>query len=195
LHLYEIRSKLAPFFRRSKNLALASAVWTPHIGHRIIAMFKPDEIDLAILEILRSDGRKPYTEIAQALSVSEGTVRNRVARLTEKGVMQIVGLIDPVRMGYDAPAMIGVNIHNADVDEVANQIAGFPEVSYLIMVSGGFDLIVEVICRDREHFTQFINQKLRKTPGVVQTQSFFILRTVKMAYGADPFFQPAEEII
>jgi Lrp/AsnC family transcriptional regulator for asnA, asnC and gidA len=158
-------------------------------------MFKPDEIDLAILEMLRSDGRKPYTEIAQTLSVSEGTVRNRVARLTEKGVMQIVGLIDPVRMGYDAPAMIGVTVHNADIEEVAKQIASFPEVSYLIMVSGGFDLVVEVICRDREDFTQFINQKLRKVSGVAQTQSFFILKTIKMAYGADPYFQPVEEVV
>ncbi len=156
-------------------------------------MFKPDGLDLAILELLRSDGRKPYTEIAQALSVSEGTVRNRVARMVEKGVMQIVGLIDPVRMGYDAPAMIGVNLHNADVEEVACQIAHFPEVSYLIMVSGGFDLMVEVICRDRGHFTEFLNQKLRKVPGVAQTQSFFILRTIKMAYGADPYFQLTEE--
>ncbi len=158
-------------------------------------MFKPDDLDLAILELLRSDGRKPYTEIAQTLQVSEGTVRNRVARLTEHGVMQIVGLIDPVRMGYDAPAMIGVNVHNADIDEVAKRVASFPEVSYLIMVSGGFDLIVEVICRDREHFTRFINQKLRKIPGVAQTQSFLILKTVKMAYGADPYFQPMEEVV
>ena len=156
-------------------------------------MFQPDDLDLAILELLRSDGRKPYTEIAQTLQVSEGTVRNRVARLMAHGVMQIVGLIDPVRMGYDAPAMIGVNIHNADVDEVARQIARFPEVSYLIMVSGGFDLLVEGICRDREHFTSFINQKLRKIPGVAQTQSFLILKTIKMAYGADPFLQPVEE--
>lgn len=158
-------------------------------------MFQPDDLDLAILELLRSDGRKPYTEIAQLLQVSEGTVRNRVARLVEKGVMQIVGLIDPVRMGYDTPAMIGVTIHNADIDEVARKIASFPEVSYLIMVSGGFDLMVEVICRDREDFTTFINQKLRKIPGVAQTQSFFILRTVKMAYGADPYFQPVEEVV
>jgi len=158
-------------------------------------MFIPDDLDIAILEKLRNDGRLPYTEIAQALSVSEGTVRNRVARLVEEGVMQIVGLIDPVRMGYDTPAMIGVAIHNADIEEAARQIARFPEVSYLIMVSGGFDLMVEVICRNREDFTAFINQKLRKIPGVAQTQSFFILRTVKMAYGADPYFQPAEEIV
>ncbi|HID33120.1 MAG TPA: Lrp/AsnC family transcriptional regulator [Anaerolineae bacterium] len=158
-------------------------------------MFQPDDLDLAILEHLRSDGRKPYTEIAQALSVSEGTVRNRVARLIEKGVMQIVGLIDPLRMGYDAPAIIGVNVQNADIDDVARAIARFPEVSYLIMVSGGYDLIVEVICKDRGHFIQFLNQKLRKIPGVAQTQSFFILQTIKMAYGADPYFQPAEEAV
>ncbi len=156
-------------------------------------MYQPDDLDLAILELLRFDGRKPYTEIAQALRVSEGTVRNRVARLIEKGIMQIVGLIDPVRMGYDAPALIGVIVHHADIEEVARAIARFPEVSYLVMVSGEFDLIVEVICRDRQAFAQFLNQKLRKVPGVAQTQSFFILRTIKMAYGADPYFLPKEE--
>jgi Lrp/AsnC family transcriptional regulator for asnA, asnC and gidA len=88
-----------------------------------------------------------------------------------------------------------VNVHNADIDEIARQIASLPEVSYLIMVSGGFDLVVEVICRDREHFTNFVNQKLRKIPGVAQTQSFLILKTIKMAYGADPYFQPAEETV
>jgi len=154
-----------------------------------------DDLDFSILELLRFDGRKPYTEIAHTLQVSEGTVRNRVARLMENGVMQIVGLIDPVRLGYDAPALIGVNVQNADVEEVAKHIAKFTEVSYLIMVSGGFDLVVEVICRDREHFTRFLNQRLRKIPGVAQTQSFFILKTVKMAYGADPYFQTVEEVV
>ena len=120
-------------------------------------------------------------------------MRNRVARLVEKGVMQIVGLIDPVRLGYDAPALVGVNVHNADIEEVARQIARFPEVSYLVTVSGGFDLIVEVICRDREHFNAFLNQRLRKIPGVAKTESFMILRTFKMAYGADPYFANTAE--
>ena len=145
-----------------------------------------DDLDHAIVAMLREDGRRPYTEIAQALDVSEGTVRNRVARLLEERVLQIVGLIDPQKLGYDAPAMIGVSVHSADLESVAARIAAFPEVSYLIMVSGEYDLMVEVMCRDREHLAAFLNQQLRRVPGVIRTTTYMILGTYKMAYGAEP---------
>lgn len=145
-----------------------------------------DQLDLSILTFLQQDGRKPYTEIAQALSVSEGTVRNRVARLVDEGAVQIVGMIDPLQLGFDAPALIGVSIQGANLEDAAAQIARLPEVSYLVMVSGEFDLLVEVLCRDREHLATFLNQQLRKLPGVFRTQTFMILNTYKMSYGAKP---------
>jgi Lrp/AsnC family transcriptional regulator for asnA, asnC and gidA len=145
-----------------------------------------DKLDLDILALLQHDGRKPYTEIAHMLDVSEGTVRNRVARLVESGAVQIVGLIDPYQLGFDAPAMIGVSLQSVDLEMTAAQIARFPEVSYLVMVSGEYDLMVEVLCRDREHLVAFLNQQLRKVPGVVRTETFLILDTFKMAYGAQP---------
>ncbi|NUQ36256.1 MAG: Lrp/AsnC family transcriptional regulator [Caldilineales bacterium] len=145
-----------------------------------------DQLDRSILAILQQDGRTPYTEIAQRLEISEGTARNRVARLMEKGALQIVGMIDPYQLGFDAPALIGVSVQGANLEDVAACIAHFPEVSYLVMVSGEFDLIVEVLCRDREHLATFLNQQLRKTPGVFRTQTFMILETYKMSYGAQP---------
>ena len=145
-----------------------------------------DDLDHAIVAMLREDGRRPYTEIAQALDVSEGTVRNRVARLLDERVLQIVGLIDPQKLGYDAPAMIGVSVQSADLESVAARIAAFPEVSYLIMVSGEYDLMVEVMCRDREHLAAFLNQQLRRVPGVIRTTTYMILGTYKMAYGSEP---------
>jgi Lrp/AsnC family transcriptional regulator for asnA, asnC and gidA len=145
-----------------------------------------DQLDRTILAMLQRDGRKPYTEIAQATGVSEGTVRNRVARLVQEQAIQIVGLIDPQQLGFDAPALIGVSIRGADLETAARQIAAFPEVSYLVMVSGEYDLLVEVLCRDREHLAGFLNQQLRKVPGVFHSQTFLILRTFKMAYGAEP---------
>lgn len=150
------------------------------------SMTSLDQVDTAILAQLQRDGRKAFTEIASELGVSEGTVRNRVARLLEENIVQIVGLIDPYQLGFDAPAMIGVSVQPDALEETAAQIAGFPEVSYLILVSGEVDLIVEVMCRDRDHLTEFLNQKLRKLPGIQRTQTAMILRTYKMAYGAHP---------
>jgi Lrp/AsnC family transcriptional regulator for asnA, asnC and gidA len=145
-----------------------------------------DQIDLDIIAYLQSDGRKPFTDIAKELEISEGTVRNRVTRLVEKGVLQIVGLIDPNRLGYEAPAMIGVSVQPALLDEVAEIVADFPEVSYLIMVSGGFDLFVEVLCRDLDHLASFLSEKLLRVQGITDTQTFITLRTYKLAYGAVP---------
>ena len=145
-----------------------------------------DQLDLNILAHLQRDGRMPYTEIASDLGVSEGTIRNRVTRLVDEQIVQIVGLVDPYQLDFDAPAMIGVTIQGLDLDAVAATIAKFPEVSYLVIVSGEYDLIVEVMCRHRDHLATFLNQQLRTVPGVVRTQTFVILRTHKMAYGARP---------
>jgi Lrp/AsnC family transcriptional regulator for asnA, asnC and gidA len=145
-----------------------------------------DIIDQEIIKLLQHDGRTPYTDIAKALDISEGTVRNRIARLIEQEIIQIVGLVDPYQLGFDAPAMIGVSIDPPQLESSAAVIAQFPEVSYLIMVSGEFDLIVEVMCQNREALASFLNQRLRQVPGVLRTQTYLILRTFKMAYGAQP---------
>lgn len=145
-----------------------------------------DDIDLAILSLLQRDGRKPYTEIASALGISEGTVRNRVYRLLEDQVIQIVGQVDPYHLGFDAPAIMGVSVNPLQLESAAQQISAFPEVSYLLMVSGSYDLIVEAMCRDREHLANFLNQKLRQVPGVQSVHSFLILRTLKADYEIRP---------
>lgn len=145
-----------------------------------------DNIDLELISILQKDGRIPFTEIAKKLGISEGTVRNRLARLQEQKVIQVIGMVDPYTLGFDAPAMIGVSIDPPQLEKAAELIATFPEVSYLVMVSGELDMIVEVMCQDREALAEFLNQKLRQVPGIVRTQTYLILRTYKMAYGAKP---------
>jgi len=147
-----------------------------------------DELDLSILASLQTDGRRPFTDIAQELGVSEGTVRNRVSKLIEKQILHIVGLVDPASLGFNAPAVVGVSVAEGDIEQIAMKIASYPEVSYLIMVSGEFDLIVEALCKDREHLADFLNYKLRKVEGVERTQTFMTLRTFKMAYGSPPIF-------
>lgn len=145
-----------------------------------------DKIDQEIIAFLQKDGRMPFTDIAKALGISEGTVRNRVSRLTQEQTIQIVGMIDPNQLGFEAPAMIGVSVQPPLLEKVAAEVATFAEVSYLIMVSGEFDLFVEVLCRDRDHLASFLNDKLLRVPGISKTQTFITLRTYKMAYGALP---------
>ncbi|VAW42701.1 hypothetical protein MNBD_CHLOROFLEXI01-289 [hydrothermal vent metagenome] len=150
-----------------------------------------DELDRSILTFLQEDGRKRYTEIAKALNVTEGTVRNRVAKLQEENVVHIVGLVDPLRIGYDAPALIGISVQSPHLEQAATEIAAFDEVGYLILVSGEHDLIVELFCRDREHLATFLRDKLQNVMGVVRTQTFLILHTYKMSQGARPLLQTA----
>lgn len=148
-----------------------------------------DELDIKIINELQHDGRMPFTDIAKTLNVSEGTVRNRVARLIDEQVIHIVGMLDPTHVGFEAPAMIGVTVQPAMLERVAETIASFQEVSYLIMVSGEFDLFVEVFCRDRDDLADFLNQKLHQVNGVVRTQTFMTLKIFKMAYGAQPLIK------
>ncbi len=152
-----------------------------------------DELDQDIISFLRKDGRMRYTQIAKELGVTEGTVRNRVSKLQEDKTIQIIGMTDPHRMGYEAPALIGVNIQPPHLEEAAAAIASLPEVSYLILVSGEYDLIVEVLCRDREHLATFLREHLQTVVGIQRTQSFMILHTYKMAHGAVPVFALAEQ--
>ena len=141
-----------------------------------------DETDRAIIAHLQYDGRMPLTDIAAELGISEGTVRRRVKNLTESGVLQVVAVVEPQFLGWNAAGMIGVTVQAGEIDAVADQLARFPEVSYLFMASGEFDLFVEVYCQDREHFVSFLKDKLQKIPGIERTQSFVILKTHKLSY-------------
>jgi Lrp/AsnC family transcriptional regulator for asnA, asnC and gidA len=141
-----------------------------------------DELDREIIRLLQYDGRMPFTQIASEVDISEGTVRRRVSRLLESGIMQIVAIVEPQFLGWGAAGMIGVSIQAGQIDAVANKIAQFPEVSYLFMASGEFDLFVEAYCRDREHFITFLNQKLHHIPGVQHTRTFMILKMYKLSY-------------
>ncbi len=145
-----------------------------------------DNIDHTILQFLQQDGRTAFTEIAQKLQISEGTVRNRVSRMTEDGVLRIVGVVDPQKLGLTVSSVVGVSIQGGNIDQAANEIATFSEVSDVIMVSGEFDLILLVYCRDREHLTEFLNQKLRPIQGISHTQTFVVLSTFKTTSNMRP---------
>lgn len=139
-----------------------------------------DQLDNEILAHLQEDGRRPFTEIAKRLGVTEGTVRKRAARLMEEDVVRVIGLVDPLKVGFEAPAVIHVTVAPPYLEEAAELIRSFSEVSYLLMLSGEFDLLVEVRCRDREHLATFIRDKLQKVIGVERTVSAMVLHTYKL---------------
>ena len=141
-----------------------------------------DNHDREIISFLQYDGRMPFTQIATALGISEGTVRRRVQQLIDNGTMQIVAIVEARNMGWTEAAMIGISVKANMISSIADEIAKLPEVAYLFQAAGEFDLVAEVFCKDREHFVSFLNDKLQQIPGVERTQSFMILKMHKLSY-------------
>ena len=140
-----------------------------------------DDVDKAIVEALQEDGRLPYTKLAKQVGLSEAAVRQRVQRLIEAGVMQIVAVTDPAMLGFHRNAMVGLEVEG-DLRTVAHDIAEIPEVSYVVVVSGSFDLLMEVVCEDDDHLLALLNDKVRAIPGVRRTETFTYLRLFKQTY-------------
>lgn len=145
-----------------------------------------DEVDRLILQTLQEDGRMPFTEIARQANVSETTIRGRYRSLVEQGVIRTVGVVDPYALGLNAPAIVAVSVEPGMTDQVAKKIVELPEVSYLVMTLGAWDLIVEAFCRDLPHLTNLITQQIQLIPGVRSTQTLVIARTYKLSYGWSP---------
>jgi Lrp/AsnC family transcriptional regulator for asnA, asnC and gidA len=140
-----------------------------------------DAVDKQIIEQLQEDGRLPYTRLATAVGLSEAAVRQRVQRLVESGVMQIVAVTDPLTVGFRRMAMIGLRTEG-DTREIADVIAAFPEVDYVVATSGSFDVLMEVVCEDDDHLLSLLNDKVRAIPGVRSTETFMYLRLYKQTY-------------
>jgi Lrp/AsnC family transcriptional regulator for asnA, asnC and gidA len=139
-------------------------------------------LDQEILRHLQEDGRRPFTQIAAELGVSEAAVRARTNRLIERGVLQIVGVTDPLKLGYDQMAMIGVRCEGDQLLAAAEAISALPEVIYVVVTAGSYDLLVEAVCEDNEALLRFLADSLRKVPGVISTETFVYLRIVKQIY-------------
>jgi Lrp/AsnC family transcriptional regulator, regulator for asnA, asnC and gidA len=139
-----------------------------------------DDIDKALVEQLQADGRLPYTKLATGVGLSEAAARQRVQRLIESGVVQIVAVTDPMMLGFHRMAMVGVR-GEGDLRAAADAIAALPEVDYVVMVGGQFDLLVEVVCEDDDHLLSLLDQ-MRCIPGVRTTETFTYLRLFKQTY-------------
>ena len=141
-----------------------------------------DEIDLKIIKILNEDGRASFAQIAQTLGVSPGMIRQRYNRLVEEGIVQVVAITNPILMGFTTMAQIGVKVNVNRLQEIADQIAAFEEVIYLVLLTGSYDLFVEVVCRDRSHLLDFLTNKLHSVEGVKEAETFIYLRIAKEVY-------------
>ncbi len=140
-----------------------------------------DATSKAIIEQLQQDGRRPYATIARAVGLSEAAVRQRVQRMVDGGVMQIVAVTDPLTLGFRRQALIGLRVEG-DLNTVADQLAATPEVDYVVISAGSFDLIVEVVCEDDDALFTLLNDKIRSIPGVRATETFVYLRLRKQTY-------------
>lgn len=144
-----------------------------------------DRIDRAVIQALKEDGRTPFSRIAEQLNVSPGMIRQRVQRLNERGVLQVVAVTNPFKIGYNTMAMIGVKADGYRLQEIARQIAAFDEVIYLTICSAAYNLLVEVICLDNSHLLSFLTEKLYSVEGVRDSETFIYLDIVKEIYAWD----------
>ncbi len=140
-----------------------------------------DDVSKAIIEQLQADGRRSYAEIGKAVGLSEAAVRQRVQKLTESGVMQIVAVTDPMQLGFYRQAMIGVRV-SGDTRVVADKLAAMPAVDYVVLTAGTFDILAEVVCENDLDLITMLNSEIRTLEGVLSTETFVYLKLHKQFY-------------
>ncbi|HEY2299151.1 MAG TPA: Lrp/AsnC family transcriptional regulator [Jatrophihabitans sp.] len=148
---------------------------------RTPARINTDDVSRAIIEQLQADGRRSYAAIGQAVGLSEAAVRQRVQKLIDSGVMQIVAVTDPMQVGFARQAMVGIAV-NGDVETVANKLAKIPEVDYLVVTAGSWDILAEVVVQDDDHLLRVVNRDIRSLDGIERTESWLYLKLAKQTY-------------
>ncbi|MGB4930728.1 MAG: Lrp/AsnC family transcriptional regulator [Chitinophagales bacterium] len=141
-----------------------------------------DDLDYKILEKLIKDGRKSFTDIADELGVSVGTIRNRFNVFVENELLTIIGRVNPDKIGFHTYAQILIKVRPVDkVTQVADNIANLPEVSFLAMTTGAYDLEVNVMCRDNEHLVQLMTNHITKMDGIFESATNIYFKVYKYA--------------
>jgi Lrp/AsnC family transcriptional regulator for asnA, asnC and gidA len=148
----------------------------PHVTEPVL-----DDVNKRIIEQLQRDGRMSYAALAKVVGLSEAAVRQRVQRLLDTGVMQIVAVTDPLTLGFARQVMIGIKVEG-DLRPVAKALAAVPEIDYVVICAGGYDLLVELVCTDDEHLLNLLNDTVRSIPGVTATETFVYLKLAKQTY-------------
>lgn len=139
-----------------------------------------DKLNKSIIAMLQRDGRMAFSEIAQELGVSEGTIRNRIGSMKQAGMLQIVAIVDPVTAEYKTDAMLGLNIAPGHTPQaVAERLSALPDVVYVLWVSGRFDLLIEVVSNDRDEFLEFLDTEIHGQPDVISSETMMGLKNFK----------------
>jgi Lrp/AsnC family transcriptional regulator for asnA, asnC and gidA len=150
-------------------------------GRSVLAPVPLDGIDKAIIRELQVDGRLSYAQLGPLVGLSQAAARQRVQRLIDRAVMQVVAVTDPLMLGFSVQAMIGVHA-DGDVKAVAHDLAQFDEIDYVVVCAGGFDLLVEVVCEDNEQLLSLVNDVIRAQDGVRSAEVFTYLHLEKQSY-------------
>jgi Lrp/AsnC family transcriptional regulator for asnA, asnC and gidA len=142
---------------------------------------QPDDTSKAIIEQLQQDGRRPYASIGKAVGLSEAAVRQRVQKLIDSGMVQIVAVTDPQQIGFARQMMIGINVEG-DLNSAVELLVEIPEIVYVVLTAGSFDILAEAVVVDDDHLLELINDRIRKLPGVRRTETFMYLKLKKQTY-------------
>jgi Lrp/AsnC family transcriptional regulator for asnA, asnC and gidA len=145
-----------------------------------------DELDKQIIKLLQENGRKPYTEIASELGVSEGTIRKRLNYLINSEVIRILAVADPAKIGFNVSALIGIKVVPGLIEKVVEQVSRLENITWAVMTTGSFDLIIEVFCRDNNELAKLLTKTIGSIEGIRETQTFMILKIHKLAYKLNP---------
>jgi len=148
------------------------------IGSRTVQL---DEVSKAIIEQLQDDGRRSYAEIGKAVGLSEAAVRQRVQKLTDSGVMQVVAVTDPLQLGFYRQAMVGIRV-SGDTTVVAEALSQLAAVDYVVLTAGSFDILAEVVCENDDDLIELLNRQIRGIDGVQSTETFVYLKLQKQFY-------------
>jgi Lrp/AsnC family transcriptional regulator for asnA, asnC and gidA len=140
-----------------------------------------DSINRKIIQLLNENGRRSFTELASILEISEASARQRVNRLISSEVIRVAAIPDAQAIGYNRKAMIGIR-HHGSLAPLTDEVRKLPEVSRVVVTAGGFDVLLEVVCKDDEHLVRLINQGIRSIEGVQTTETFVYLKEEKQAY-------------
>jgi Lrp/AsnC family transcriptional regulator for asnA, asnC and gidA len=140
-----------------------------------------DDVSKSIIEELQQDGRRSYAAIGKVVGHSEAAVRQRVQRLVDSGVMQVVAVTDPLELGFARQAMIGIRARG-QLEPIADAVAALDEVDYVVITAGSYDLLVEVVCESDEELLSVLSTKIRTIENVVSTETFMYLQLRKQTY-------------
>jgi Lrp/AsnC family transcriptional regulator for asnA, asnC and gidA len=145
-------------------------------GHVVL-----DDVSKAIIEQLQQDGRRSYAAIGKVVGLSEAAVRQRVQRLTESGVMQVVAVTDPLQLGFARQAMVGIRA-KGELEAVAEALAALEEVDYVVITAGTYDILAEVVAESDDHLLELISSKIRTIDNIESTETFMYLKLQKQTY-------------